>query len=179
MATKFDIVEARLWHTGQMARLLRFEHHRALTVIGADAHRELRLGFEDSSYCRSWLIDGRLAAIGGVRATALSPLGYVWLALTDEACRHPIALVKEGRRQIAHIMRVKRELATTLIEGDDAARRFAVFMGFHVAHDGVGDAAVSRAGRRMLLESMNTYSERRVRVGKGYAVAVGYHEETA
>ena len=160
-----------------MARLLRTEHHHAILRAGANVHRELRQCFEDSSFRRAWLIDGHLAALGGVRAPSMCAHGYVWLALTNQAARHPVAVVREAKRQLASIMVTKRELATTLIDGDDAARRFAVFLGFHVAHDGVGSPAISRAGRRTLLENLNSYEDRRVRVGNSFVTAVGYHEE--
>jgi hypothetical protein len=157
-----------------MARLLRPEHKAAIVLLGVDTHRELRGAYDDSSFCRAWLIDGELAALGGVRSTLLSQMGYVWLALSAKAMQNPVAVVKEARRQLAEIMLVKRQLATTLLDGDDAAYRFAVFMGFSVEQQGLGSQAFGRDGRRTLLHYLGGRDDCRVPLGNGSAVVVQY-----
>lgn len=177
--TTFQIVEARSWHCGAMARLLRAEHWLALARVRVEVHHELRACFEDSAFCRAWLIDGKLAALGGVRGTLTDPLGYVWLALSARALKFPVAVVREARRQLDEIMATRVELATTLLLDDEAAIRFSVFLGFHVDDDGPGARAWSRQGRQDLIGYLQRATEQRVRVGHGYAVAVGYHHEAA
>ena len=175
----FEVVEAKAWHCGLMARKIRSHHATMIEEAGANAHRELRACFDQSAFRRSWLIDGKVEGIGGVIGGVLNPTGMIWLALSNEATRYPIAIVKEARRQLDDLMQVKKEVMTTIVFGDDAARRLAVFLGFHVAHDGVGDRAWSRAGRKALSEVMEKYDERIVSVGKIRAVLMGYHYEEA
>jgi hypothetical protein len=173
----FSVIPAQPWHCGQMIRRLRHEHHRAVSSIGIDSHRELRRLFDASSFRRAWLIAGRLAALGGVEGTLLSPFGFIWLALTEEATAYPVAIVKEARRQLESIMATKRELVTTLLPGDEAAKRLAIFLGFHISHGGLGERAYSRAGRRTLAHYVEAESECHVPLGRGaYAIAMGYHE---
>lgn len=148
--TDFTVTEAKIWHCGAMARLLRVEHQRVVAKIGFDSHKELRARFESSTFRRAWMIDGRLAALGGVTGTRLSPEGYVWLAFSDAATRHKVEMVKEARRQLAEIGETRHRLVTTILAGDDAAKRFAVFLGF-VPDDGMHDRAASRFGRREVL----------------------------
>jgi hypothetical protein len=179
MTPHFAIIEARAHFCGQMSRALRLEHQKAIATTGRDTHRELRAVFDASSFTRAWLIDGKLAAIGGVTGPILSPTGYVWLALTEQATRHPVALVKEAMRQLHEIMITKREVATTILGGDNAAKRLAIFLGFHVHHDGIGDRAFSREARRRLSEFVETKQDARVPVGRSYAIAMGYHEDTS
>lgn len=174
---KFQVVEAKPFHCGQMARLLRVEHRKAIALVGVDAHRELRASFDDSYFRRAWLIDGKLAGLGGVRGTTLSPFGFVWLALSSEALKHPIEIVKEARWQMRFILETKKQLATTLIEGDEAAKRFAVFMGFGVEEDGPVDPAETRFGRRALLRYLDADIEHRAPFGAGHVLAVGYSAE--
>ena len=81
----------------------------------------------------------------------LSSGGFIWLALSQEALRYPVAIIKEARRQLAEIMTTRSEVATTLIAHDDVAIRFARFLGFH------GDF------------------NKKLPVGRGFAIAVGYH----
>lgn len=175
----FTIIPAKPFHCGQMCRLLRHEHAQAIAMLGIDSHREMRRLFDTSSFTRAWLIDGKMAALGGVVGNLLSPYGFVWLALTEQARRYPLAIIKEARRQLDYIMTTKKELATTVLDGDPAARRLAIFLGFHVAHDGPGQQAYSRSGRRHLARYIESDPDLRIPIGAGYAVALGYHHEEA
>jgi hypothetical protein len=118
----FTVIEARPWHCGRMARLLRIEHASAIARLGIDSHRELSSRFGESAFRRAWLIDGELAALGGVTGPQMAAWGFLWLALSERARRYPVAIVKEAKRQLAEIMVVKRELATTILDNDAAAR---------------------------------------------------------
>lgn len=178
MTGRFTIVDARPWHVGQMARRLRVEHLRAVALAGLDAHRELRSCYDASCYRKAMFIDDRIIALGGVMAPLLASTGYIWLAMTAEAAKHPVAIAREARRQLDQISTMKIELATTLLSDDDAARRFAIFLGFHVGHDGPGRQATSRAGRRVLNRYLDE-CDQRVPVGRATAIAVGYHREAA
>lgn len=127
---EFLIVEAKAYHCGLMARKLRTEHLNAVLALGINPHRELRHCFDVSSFRRAWLIDGKLAAIGGVTGPVASSHGYVWLAFTNEALRFRCEIVREATRQLDAITMVKRELMTSIIEADQTAKRFAEFLGF-------------------------------------------------
>lgn len=175
MSATFEIREAKPWHVGQMARLLRAEHHRALLMVGANVHKELRACYEQSMFCRAMFVDGHLGALGGVIGSNISSDGVIWLAMTDEMRKYPVAVVKEARRQLEEIMIIKRELATTLIPGDEAAKRLAIFLGFHVAHEGPGQPALSRASRRLLGRYVDVCEDRHIKIGSGFVIAMGYH----
>jgi hypothetical protein len=171
------VIEGKPYHCGAIVRRMRVDHLAAVERAGMDAHRELRSIFETSCVRKAWLVDGQLAALGGISGTQLSPLGFAWVVLTAEALRYPIEIVKETRRQLEQIMTVKRELATTIIGGDTAALRFAIYLGFHVRDDGPGSAARSKAGRRDLARFIESNSDLRLPVGSGYVVALGYHSD--
>lgn len=174
---EFTTIPAQPWHCGQMCRLLRHGHVRAVMALGGgmDVHRELRGLFDQSSYRRAWLIDGELAALGGVAGSLISPYGFIWLTLTERATKYPKAIVREAWRQLDEIMRVKTELATTVLGEDEAAMRLAVFLGFHVAHRGEGAPAETRWGRLRLKRHLEREPEIRVPAGAGWAVAMVYH----
>lgn len=130
----FTPIEAKAHHCGQMVRSLRAEHQQAVAALGINAHRDLRDRFMQSTIRRAWSLDGKLAGLLGVTGSALSAQGLIWLAITDEAAKHPVAVLRECRRTIDEIMIVKRELFTTLIPDDKTALRFAMYLGFEVAH---------------------------------------------
>ena len=141
----FEVIEARRHHCGQMARHLRSEQAEATARLGVHAHRQLVQVFDNSSWRRAWLIDGRLAGLGGVEGPILSSTGVIWLAFTEQACRYPVAMVKESRRQLQEIMSLKRQIVTTLFENDSASRRFAVKLGFETFGD-----PIEKNGQRLI-----------------------------
>lgn len=128
--TTFALIEGSAYHCGEMSRKLRREHKRIILGLGVKPHRELRARFDDSIFRKAWLIDGRLAALGGVTGTVLSGNGFIWLAFTEEALSYPIAIVREARAQIEALMATKRELQTLILWEDKISFRFARFLGF-------------------------------------------------
>ncbi len=177
--TTFGIVEMKSYHVGRICRRLRVEHQIALARVGRSVHAELKSTFDQSSFRRAWLIDGKLAAVGGVIGPIAASTGYIWLAIAEDATRYPIAMMKEARRQLDNIMVTKHELATTIIGGDEAAKRLAIFLGFHVMDDGPGAPAFSISGRRTLAEHLDAASDIRIPIGGGYAIPMGYHSAEA
>lgn len=176
MAT-FEIVEAKAWHCGAMSRLLRLEHQKAVAMIGLNSHRELRGAFDDSIFRKAWIIDGKLSAVGGVTGPALSSYGLIWLAFSNAATKYPMAIIKESRRQIAQIMRIKRLLICTIVEGDEASERLAIFLGFVPQQSGDHVfAASSRFGRREVARQLKEIEEVRVPLGTGYVKMMEYRQ---
>ena len=149
----------------------------AVAKLGLDSHRELAGRFGQSAFRRAFLIDGVLEGLGGVTGSMLSSEGYVWLALSNKAARHPLVLVREASRQLAEIMVTKRLLMTSLLEDDFAAKRFAIFLGFVVADDARAKPAVSRPGRRAAFARIEGDHEARFPLGLGSAVALVYRGE--
>lgn len=176
----FDIVPGKPWHCGQMVRLLRLEQMQVEALLGVDAHATLRQRFDQSpSFRRAWLIDGRLAALGGVTGSLASPDGFVWLAVARFALCYPKAMVRTARAQIAEIMKTRHELHTTLLDGDAASRRFAVFLGFVPLGGTWRRAPISRSGRAMLLDDIEHNDKSRIPVGAGTMTAMHYCEAEA
>lgn len=135
MTLRFEIVEAKPQHCGQMSRLLRVEHRSAIEALDINAHHELRACFDASAFRRAWLIDGALAALGGVTGGKLDVYGQIWLAFAPLALRYPIEVMKESKRQLAVVSQVKRKLVTMILLNDGASARFAQRLGFKVVRD--------------------------------------------
>jgi len=170
--TEFSIIEARPWHCGSICRRLRLDHQKAIAKFGINSHMELRARFDASAFRRAWFIDGRLAALGGVTGSALSATGFVWLCLTEDAIKYPLATIKETKRQLAEIMVVKRTLVTAILDGDEISKKFAIFMGFV---PGELEPAMSKFGRRELERYCDNPSVR-VPIGNGFATTMAYRE---
>jgi hypothetical protein len=175
MIPHFQITTAKPWHCGGMVPRLRREHLEAVARTGMDAHRELRSMYDQSSYRRALLMNGQLAGLGGVTGGLASATGFAWVVLTEAATRYPLVLLRRIMRELDGVMATKRELATTVIGGDEAALRMAIFLGFHVADVGPGAPAQSRFARRQLRRHIESNPDLRLPVGNGYCVAMGYH----
>ena len=174
--TMFSLIPARAHHCGQMCRLLRHEHARAIAAIGIEPHRALRHYFDQSSIRKAWLIDGKLAGLGGVTGTKMASTGFVWLALSSAAMKYPIKIVKTARAQLDEIMTIKHDLVTTIIDGDEAAQRLAVFLGFTPSGTEWHRAASSRHGRNAVNDSIARSADARLPLGNGYVTAMHYEE---
>lgn len=171
MSPKFEIIEAKPFHCGQISRILRYEHQRQLMLLGISIHAQMRAIFDASYYRKAWMIDGKLAGLGGVEGSLMGSTGLIWMALSERAMRYPVAIVRTAREQLEAISVTKTELYTTVISDDPAAQRLAVFLGFQAA-DGGGGMAYSRDGRRTLLRYINDEPGLRVPVGRGYQIGM-------
>lgn len=171
------IIEAKAFHCGRVARAMRRVHRQSLERLGVDVHRALRTAFDSSYLRRVCMIDGELAALGGVTGSPISPVGVVWVALTEHGARHPLTIVKEARRALDEIAANKLELITTVLDDDETAQRFAVFLGFHVSDEGPGRRSYSKWGRRQLLDFMRRNPDSRMTHGNGFVYRMGYHAE--
>ena len=177
MTPRFEIVEGRRHHCGQMARAMRRDYLVALLTADAKPHRELIDCFEQSAFRKAWLIDGKVAAVGGVIGTLMNGEGMVWLALSQEATRHPKAVIVEARRQLAGLMRTRRELRASIFEGDEASLRLAIFLGFHAIGCLWEGPMETRKGRQLLAREIAGNADLRITVGNSFMVPMAYRPE--
>src|ERR1700748_325484 len=105
-ATTFQIIEPKAYHVGQMIHRLRTSCRSLMMSIGQSPHQELRTAFQRSMYRRAWMVNGRLAGLGGVTGSLLSSGGYIWLAISEEAMQHKTALIREAKRQLSAALEI-------------------------------------------------------------------------
>lgn len=128
--TDYQPIEGRRYHCGQIVRKMAPRQLRMFEDVFGNAHRALSGIFITSTICRAWLIDGELAALGGVQSTIAGSDGFIWLALSEKARNHKFAMVREARRQLGTIMEVKTVVRSRVVPGDTQSRRFALLLGF-------------------------------------------------
>lgn len=178
MTRQFQVVEAKPYHVGQIVHRLRRDHAAELGALKIDAHRALKTAFDLSSFRRAWLIDGKVAALGGVTGSLISPTGTVWLSFTEDATRFPLAIIRETRKQLAEIMSTRTEIESGVMMGDAAAWRFAAFLGFYLkrhAADGTGMVTLGKLKNRSLACILRDAPEFGVPLpGGSTGVLVGY-----
>lgn len=148
--TSFRIIEAKPWHCGQMVRLLHAERHAFTLNLGvSEAHRHLRVCFDNSSFRRAWMIDDQIAVVGGVVGSMMSADGYLWLCVSELARRHRVAFVKEAHAQLKQVLHTFRRLVITIVDDDNSEERrdirFAIFMGFNISREKIDVMGEARA----------------------------------
>lgn len=176
MSPRFEIVEGKRQHCGIIARRLRVDHRQAAERAGANIHREIIECFSQSAFCKAWLIDGQLAALGGVIGTLANSTGMVWLALSEGSARYPKAIITEARRQLYGLMQTKRELRASLFDDDEASIRLAIFLRFQILGAAWDGPAETKAGRRLLAREIAGNAEARIAVGKILMIPMSYKE---
>lgn len=174
MTVRVERIEPKLFHCGIMSRRLRVEQIGAWVSPGSDVHRTLRDSFGRSYWTRAWTIDGDLAGLAGAIGSPASPLAFVWLAMTNAATRHPKLLVQEAREALDELMSNKIALQTTCLGSDEAAVRFAIFLGFRVKGT---NSASSHPGRRLLLRYVNDNPDIREPYGQAFGIPMVYHHQ--
>lgn len=114
-----EIVPARRYHCGQISRLLRDQQAQVILHAGRKPHHDLRRAYDASSFRASWLIDGKLMAMGGLTGSILSPEGFLWLAISKEAEEeHPIATARAARYQVEAMLEKKERLYVSVLKDD-------------------------------------------------------------
>lgn len=127
---RFEIIDAKRQHLGPIARSVRHEHARLLGLLGIDVHRKLVQSFQDSVYCKTYLVDGKPVAIWGIMGHLAATSGRVWLLIAQDVLHYKLRILKESRRELRALLGHFRRLETTVLVGDEKARRLAAVLGF-------------------------------------------------
>jgi hypothetical protein len=94
-----EIVPARPFHVGTVARRMRSVDRLECGIAGHTPKEALRLGLFGSTIVWTALVDGRPEAMfGAVPTSTIEGRGRPWMLMTEEATRHRKALVRLGWR---------------------------------------------------------------------------------
>lgn len=89
--------------------------------------------FELSTICRVAILDGKILAIWGVGGDIIGTVGRPWLFTAPGIERHPVWMLKEGRRQVADMLDLYENLYNFVDAEYAAALGFVRRLGFTVA----------------------------------------------
>ena len=125
-----------------MARKIRVDHEAGTRAVGLGTHEGIAVAFLMSSETRAWVIDGKLAAVGGLIDSFASSDGVIWLAVAEGATRYPVAMFKTAREWLRIFGENKRALRITIILADKPSVRFAERLGFYPTGEVTEDGAI-------------------------------------
>jgi hypothetical protein len=145
--SSYEILPCRLSHIRRLAATLRAGDRAELMATGRKP-RHVLLDFWRRSYePRTALVDGEVAGCWGDAGEMLSADGWFWFFTAPPIERVPLAFAREGRRELARMLRSRRRLLVDTRCEYIAAQRLARLLGFHVAEPDVSGWC------RMILES--------------------------
>jgi hypothetical protein len=170
----YSIVPASIRHIKPMAARLRAAACITLQGFGYEPRRALHRVFLNSFYCRTAMVEGRPVAMWGITGTLLNDAAYVWLVMSDDIANIPRSITREAKTELSRIMENYREIATTVLPDDEAAIRFAVYLGFHDNHEG-GE----HQSRKELERQIRENPKLRIPIGDSYVIGLGYHPAEA
>ena len=80
-------------------------------MLEEDKYKSLLTSWKRSHVCKTFLIDGKVAAITGVSGGFLAPVGNVWLLTTNEVYNIPsITYVREYKKEIRNFLEIHERL---------------------------------------------------------------------
>jgi len=130
MSDLYTVVPGSVFHVKQLSRTLRPAACATLRQFGADPRRALHRAFIGSRTVRTALLDGFPAAMWGTTGPALCDHAFVWVALSQQAVRWPLAIVRRAREELAGMSGGLRCLYATVAPDDERAMLFARSLGF-------------------------------------------------
>lgn len=126
----YTIIEATPAHLLALRDRLRAEDRAEITCAGWTPRRALWRSYRGSVIRRTVLIDGMVAAIGGCGGSVLAGVGNPWLLTAPEFERLPVAMVREGRAEIAKMLGLFPRLENMVAAEYRRACRFLEVLGF-------------------------------------------------
>jgi hypothetical protein len=136
-------------HCGMLAKDLRALDLIEITGTGNNPKRALWRGYRNSVLCRTAFVDGRIGAMWGLcigfdtGVSALSDAGRPWLLTAPIIERVPIAFVKEARKAVKEMLKLKPRLENCVLSSYSGAIRLLELIGFTVDPDEIKVTDVS------------------------------------
>lgn len=127
-----EIMEANARHVRALGSRLRAEDALEITSLGESPQSCLWHSWRGSPLRRAVLVDGTLAAMWGVHGDLLGGRGVPWFLTAPEIERVPVAMVRQGRREVACMLDLYPYLENYVMASYRRAVRFVGLLGFEL-----------------------------------------------
>lgn len=129
---KIEIVPAKLSHMRELANNLRTGDAIEAAATGRPCRHLLIALWKNSVAPRVALVDGKVAAAWGCSSSLLVSEGEPWLFTTPVVEQAPVSCLKQGRREVASMLREHQTLVSSVACDYTKAIRFLKKLGFSI-----------------------------------------------
>ena len=129
-----QVVPTTRTHLRALALAMRIEDRAEIETQGLVVRHALNEALNSSVFCRTALVDGDVAVVGGVRGDLLSDDVGAWLLTTPAIERAPLWFFRETGRQLAEVMLNRRRIFTHVMASYSRSIRFFALHGFEVTN---------------------------------------------
>lgn len=129
-AARYLIRESEVGDIYALAKNLRDGDRLEIASLGKEPKAALRNCYRNAILRRTVVVDGEIAAMWGLCGTMLSDYGEPFLLTTPAIERIPVSFLREGRREIARMLRLRRVLVVRCAAAYTQACRFLECLGF-------------------------------------------------
>jgi len=128
----YEIVPSTLVHVRTIARTMREDERAEIAAVGWKPRHLVHALYRssDESWCA--LVDGKVAAVWGVRGPLMSETADVWLFTSPAIERIKHAFFKEARMRLSDLMATRRKLWSSVTPGHQKSIRFWTMLGFRL-----------------------------------------------
>lgn len=144
------VVPATPAHMAELQAGLREADKVEVIGMGSTVEESFRVTWRRSLLTQTVLVDGRVAAVGGVGGSALGGVGQPWMLTTSLFERIPVFMVKEGLRQVDSWLAIFSRLESLVDARYGRACGFLEVIGFRL--DGPVMIPAGIAVRRFWME---------------------------
>lgn len=144
------IVPCKLSHMRAVANNMRPGDAAEVSVTGMPCRHLLVALWKNSAVRRAALIDDEVAAVWGCSSHLLVSEGEPWLLTTPVVERAPVRFLKQGRQEVAEMLRDHQSLVSSVASDYTKAIKFLGKLGFSMgAEQLVGSSAMAFREIRM------------------------------
>ena len=127
---RYYLRPAQISDVYNLARTLRDGDRLEVASAGLTPAATLRTAFRHAIIRRTAIVDGEIAAMWGMGGEMLGEVGYPWMLTAPPVERVPIGFLKEARKGVADMLRMRNRLEGTVAAQYTCACRFLEALGF-------------------------------------------------
>lgn len=134
----------------EMAEAMTADSKDVANNLGFTPLKALWNSYRNSLYCKTGLIDGKIAAIWGLSGTMLSETAQPWLILSPEVKRSPLRVAFIYRKELNNMLKLFPVLEEWCPADNEPSIRMLELMGFRVSKNitPIGGVEYRKAERR-------------------------------
>lgn len=151
MTSNIAIVNTCPYHLRELAEAMSADSKEVASGLGYTPLKALWYSYRNSLYCKTGLIEEKVAAIWGLSGAMLAETGRPWLILSPEVKKHPLRIAFIYRKELNNMLKLFSILEEFVPEDNEDSIRMLELMGFKVSKNKIpiGGVVFRKAERRI------------------------------